>query len=574
MALQNSVMAAKHEGNTALQISPKQTDGTRLLLRGLLEHLRLQNAATHLSEDEKGLLQPELSARPPILLHPGHPGGPLGVTELPSSGQGPGTPAADAEQMVQLRKRIEVIEEGMTKVTDTLQEVLTNTCSLKTTIQAFQEELQLLKDSFQKIGLEELREQVVQQDKHSHLLQNILGQMAEVRQQLSSFPWQTGVLCSLCRLPAGEKLSSQDLIPESSQEPALQAPCRLSGLLEQHEGVETCITCSKSTLQQHAGLGTSEDVAMEKMQGEGSDFGREVLNQVGQLQEQCTRLQEAAEQLWGDSKDIQKADETTLETKTSQDELQNAMAQLSEMMQDLLQRMFLHGQDRHKASELTRQMNSKAQRQQTWRLSKQCHCQGPYFDTSSANSLRRHLFDPMKCISCDRPLAAAPRPPLVTVRKASLHLQSHQASAGGSNCLAQQLPGRETEGRNQIGQGSTAPTRPPSASSSLTTICPFRVPADLTYKNGQVDILGIDGIVYKGRLNSQATNGTATRGRDFPGTKSPQPSAQHTAEKVRRNPKYGSQYVSPYSCAAMRTRMVSSAGRWPASASGSRMAGV
>ncbi|XP_052535678.1 uncharacterized protein C16orf96 homolog isoform X6 [Tympanuchus pallidicinctus] len=483
----------------------------QLLLRGLLEHLRLQNAATHLSEDERGLLQPEVSARPPILLHPGHSGGSLGVTELLSSGQGPGTPAADTEQMVQLRKRIEVIEEGMTKVTDTLQEVLTNTCSLKTTIQAFQEELQLLKDSFQKTGLEELREQVIQQDKHSHLLQNILSQMVEVRQQLSSFPWQTGMLCSLCRLPAGEKLSSQDLIPESSQEPALEAPCRLSGLLEQHESVETCITCSKSTLQQHAGLGTSENVATEKMQGEGSDFSREVLNQVGQLQEQCTRLQEAAEQLWGDSKDTQ------------------------------------------------------AQRQQTWRLSKQCHCQRPYFDTSSANRLKRNLFDPMKCISCDRPLAAAPRLPLVTVRK---------ASAGGSDCLAQQLPGRETKGRNQISQGPTAPTRPPSASSSLTTICPFGVPADLTYNNGQVDILGIDGIIYKGKLSSQATNGTATRGRDFPGTKSPRPSAQHTAEKVRRNPKYGSQYVSPYSCAAMRTRMVSSAGRWLASDGGSRMAGV
>ncbi|XP_052535674.1 uncharacterized protein C16orf96 homolog isoform X2 [Tympanuchus pallidicinctus] len=536
----------------------------QLLLRGLLEHLRLQNAATHLSEDERGLLQPEVSARPPILLHPGHSGGSLGVTELLSSGQGPGTPAADTEQMVQLRKRIEVIEEGMTKVTDTLQEVLTNTCSLKTTIQAFQEELQLLKDSFQKTGLEELREQVIQQDKHSHLLQNILSQMVEVRQQLSSFPWQTGMLCSLCRLPAGE-LSSQDLIPESSQEPALEAPCRLSGLLEQHESVETCITCSKSTLQQHAGLGTSENVATEKMQGEGSDFSREVLNQVGQLQEQCTRLQEAAEQLWGDSKDTQKADETTLETKASQDELQNTMAQLSEMMQDLLQRMFLHGQDRHKASELTRERNSKAQRQQTWRLSKQCHCQRPYFDTSSANRLKRNLFDPMKCISCDRPLAAAPRLPLVTVRK---------ASAGGSDCLAQQLPGRETKGRNQISQGPTAPTRPPSASSSLTTICPFGVPADLTYNNGQVDILGIDGIIYKGKLSSQATNGTATRGRDFPGTKSPRPSAQHTAEKVRRNPKYGSQYVSPYSCAAMRTRMVSSAGRWLASDGGSRMAGV
>jgi len=32
-----------------------------------------------------------------------------------------------------------------------------------------------------------------------------------------------------------------------------------------------------------------------------------------------------------------------------------------------------------------------------------------------------------------------------------------------------------------------------------------------------VDILGIDGIIYKGRLNSQATSGTATQGKDFPG---------------------------------------------------------
>ncbi|XP_015732762.1 uncharacterized protein C16orf96 homolog isoform X2 [Coturnix japonica] len=541
----------------------------QLLLRALLEHLRLQDAATSLSEDERGLLQHEGSGKPRVLLHPG---GPLGVTEPLSSRQNHGTQTSDTEQVVQLMKRVEMIEEGMTKVTDTLQEVLTNTCSLKTTIQVFQEELQLLKGNFQKAGLEELREQAVQQDKHSHLLQSILSQMAEMRQQLNFFPWQTGVLCSLCRLPAGENLSSQELIPEASQKTALRAPCRLSCLSEQQEDVETCITCSKSTLQQHAGLRTSEDAAVEKMQGEGSDFGREVLNQVGQLQEQCIRLQEVAEQLWGDSMDTQKEDETTLETKASQDELQNTMGQLNEMMQDLLQRMFLHGQDRHKASEHIREMNSKAQRQQTRRLDKQCHCHGPYLNANSANSFKRDLSCPTKCMSCDRPLAAAPRMPLVTVRKASMHLQSHQTS--GSNCLAQQLSGREAEGSDQMSQDPTPPTQPPSASSSLTTVCPFGVPADLTYKNGQVDILGIDGIIYKGRLNSQATNGTNTQGRDFPGTKSPQPSAQHTKEKVRRNPKYGSQYVSPYSCAAMRTRTVSSTGRCSASVGGSRMASV
>ncbi|KFZ54199.1 hypothetical protein N338_07605, partial [Podiceps cristatus] len=92
------------------------------------------------------------------------------------------------------------------QVMDMLQEMLTTTCSLKTTIEGFQEELQLLKESFRKAGLEELREQSVQQDEHSHLLHSILDQLAEVRRELSSFPWHATTLCrsSLCGVPAGE----------------------------------------------------------------------------------------------------------------------------------------------------------------------------------------------------------------------------------------------------------------------------------------------------------------------------------------------------------------------------------
>ncbi|KGL78140.1 hypothetical protein N309_10807, partial [Tinamus guttatus] len=57
---------------------------------------------------------------------------------------------------------------------DTLQELLTTICSLKTTVEAFQEELQLLKD---KTGLEDLRERLGQLDEHGHLLQSLLDQM-------------------------------------------------------------------------------------------------------------------------------------------------------------------------------------------------------------------------------------------------------------------------------------------------------------------------------------------------------------------------------------------------------------
>ncbi|XP_040431027.1 uncharacterized protein C16orf96 homolog isoform X4 [Cygnus olor] len=508
-----------------------------LLLRGLLEHLRPQDASTQVSEDERGLLEPGAGAggRPRALLlqaegQPGCPGGSPGTAELPTPRQDVGRPGTDSWQTAQLTKRMEVIEEGMTKVTDKLQAMLTTSCSLKTTIEAFQEELQLLKDNFQKAGLEELRERAAQQDKHSNLLQNILGQMAEVRRELGNFPWQAGVLCSLCRVPTGE-LSSQELSPEAPQEPAQEAPCRLSWLPERHVAVETCISCHENQLQQRADLGTLKDVAtrLEKVQGEvkhledkgekGPDFGREVLSQVGQLQEQCTRLQEAAERLWADTEGTQ------------------------------------------------------AQWEQAWRLSKQCHCQGPCFDTSGPAGLKRHHFHPVKCISCDRPLAVAPRPHLVTVRKASLHLQSRPASAGGTNRMAQQLPGRENKGSNQASRGPVSPTRPLSASSSLATACPFGAPADFTCQNGQVDLLGIDGVIYKGRLSSQAANGNIALGRDFPGTKSPQPPAQHAAEKTCRTLKYGSHYVSPYSCAAMRTRTVSSGGRWQAAAGG-RTAGV
>lgn len=56
----------------------------------------------------------------------------------------------------------------------------------------------------------------------------------------------------------------------------------------------------------------------------------------------------------------QKADKAVLETKASQEELQHAMVHLSEMMQDLLQRMSLLDQNRRKALEkLLSEMDSK-----------------------------------------------------------------------------------------------------------------------------------------------------------------------------------------------------------------------
>ncbi|XP_062490691.1 uncharacterized protein C16orf96 homolog [Pezoporus occidentalis] len=503
-----------------------------VLLPGPPEHIQLQEGG----QDEAGLYQPPLR----------RPGGTLGTA-------GPAE-----QQMAQMKRRIEVTEASMTKVMDMLQEVLTTICSLKTTVEGFEEELHLLKDNFHKASLEEMQELSVQQDKYSHILQSILDQLVEVRQELCR--------SSLCRMPAGE----------------------------------------------------------------GLDFGREVLGQVRQLQKQCTRLQEAAERLWGDTKDTQKADKAALKTKVSQEELQHAMVQLSEMMQDLLQRMSQMDQDTQNALEkLLNEMDSKldhvalaplqAQLEQVRGLIQQCLCQGPC-NAGRAAGFKRQLSGPAKCISCNRPLAMAPAPPLVTIRKTSQFLQPQPAST--SNCLVQQLPERASQR-----PGSSA--RPLSTSTSLITVCPCRHPADLICNNREVDILGIDGVIYKGRLNSPGTNRTATMGKDFPcrgsalgqrmssgqavqsherptvstwdgavpvcgksisslsspcassvsashleTVKNPQARTRHTTEKMVRIPKYGSHYVSPYSCAAMQMKTSSSGGHWQTAMGSSRTSGV
>ncbi|XP_075292163.1 uncharacterized protein LOC142363179 [Opisthocomus hoazin] len=212
----------------------------------------------------------------------------------------------------------------------------------------------------------------------------------------------------------------------------------------------------------------------------GAGFQQEVLGQVGKLQEQCTRLQEAAE--WGDTEDTQKADQAVLETKVSQEELQRAVVQLSEMMKDLLQRMSLLDRDRQKALEkILSEMDPKLDRvvlaplqtqpEQGWRLTQQCLCQGPCCGANHTTGFKRrgllgpipshpippcpllspspsnpcpshpdpcpwgaghpwdlaqslgcqwgaeqppqccrHLFDPVKHVSCNRSLAVAPAP--------------------------------------------------------------------------------------------------------------------------------------------------------------------
>ncbi|XP_010214294.1 PREDICTED: putative uncharacterized protein C16orf96 homolog [Tinamus guttatus] len=341
-----------------------------------------------------------------------------------------------------------------------------------------------------------------------------------------------------------QKAGVQEPGPEDVQEPARQALRRLSLLPEQHEAMGTRVTHLESQLRQRASVGTLDDIAakLERVQDDikhledeeekALDFRKNVLEQVGQLREQCTRLQEAAERLWSDTEDVQslremvehldmrkadkalleqgmdvKADKAELETKVSQEELQSAIAQLSEMMQDLLQKMSLQDQDWQKALEkLVSDMDSKldhmvlnplrVQLERVWRFTKKYLRQGPPFSANSAAGFKRQLFERVKCISCDRPLTMARRPQLVTVRKSNLLTRPRPASANGYEYLARRAQAREGEGSTMAAQGAgAAPQRWPGdacatsaagqlfTSSCFSTVCPYGDPTAFTTEN-------------------------------------------------------------------------------------------
>ncbi|XP_071617360.1 uncharacterized protein C16orf96 homolog isoform X2 [Heliangelus exortis] len=530
-----------------------QLGALRILLRGLLQHLQPRDAPAQVGEGDGGVLEPpaiEGRGKAGSLHQQRWPG--LGRAE----GQPPGGLAAETRPRVQLKNGLEVTEEGMTKVMDMMQEMHTTICSLKTTVEGFQEELKLLKDSFQKGAREDLQEQSVHQEEHGHLLQSILEQLVEVQQELSSFPCNTAAPCwsSVWDVPTGENLSGQELGAEPSQEPAQEVPCKLSWLLDQYEVVGTSASHYESHLQHPTHVGTSEDTAAqpEKVPSEmrhlkdggekGLDFGRQVLDQVGQLQEQCSRLQEAAERLWGDTKDTQEGEKAELETKASQEDLQCAMVQLREVMQDLLQRMSQMDQDRQKALEnLLNKIDSKLdsvalppQQTPAEQLPHHCLCQGSCCAATWAAGFKRQLFEPVKCISCNRPLATAPAQPLVTVRK-SQFLQTQPAHASASHSPAQRLP-RESKGRgsSRASRGPASPVGALSRSSSLLTICPCGNPADYTCKTREVDILGTDGIIYKGRLSSPPASRAPAVGKDPPGAAIRRPSSWGAGSRLPR----------------------------------------
>ncbi|KAK2097464.1 hypothetical protein P7K49_022915 [Saguinus oedipus] len=239
----------------------------------------------------------------------------------------------------------------------------------------------------------------------------------------------------------------------------------------------------------------------------------------------------------------EKADRSALAGKASRADLETVALELNEMIQDMLFKVTIHEDNWKKAVEqLSKDMNTKLvhsdldplkkEMEEVWKIVRKLLIEGLRLDPDSAAGFRKKLFERVKCISCDRPVQMMTGPHLITIRKAHLLSRLRPASANSYEYLQrqqmreqQQLQfqdlGIQEDFQQDWGDGPQNDTSFKCKSCNLSTLYPYGDPhvidydslggkldgssptLDLGHQQVEVDILGVDGILYKGRMNSQ-----------------------------------------------------------------------
>uniref|UniRef100_A0A8C0XDS3 DUF4795 domain-containing protein n=1 Tax=Castor canadensis TaxID=51338 RepID=A0A8C0XDS3_CASCN len=158
--------------------------------------------------------------------------------------------------------------------------------------------------------------------------------------------------------------------------------------------------------------------------------------------------------------------------------------------------------------------------EEMWKVVQKLLMDSLRFDPDRAAGFRKKLFERVKCISCGRPVQMMTSPQLITIRKAQLLPRTRPASANSYEYLERQLI-REHQQLQFQDLGIQADNVDPLVSQQdwgdgprnttlrsktydLSTLYPYGDPQELDYDTAEVDILGVDGILYKGRMDSQS----------------------------------------------------------------------
>ncbi|XP_036593360.1 uncharacterized protein C16orf96 homolog [Trichosurus vulpecula] len=234
----------------------------------------------------------------------------------------------------------------------------------------------------------------------------------------------------------------------------------------------------------------------------------------------------------------------------------------------------------------------KRQMEYIWKFVKKNLSEGPRFDADSAAGFKKQLFDRVKCISCDRPVEMMTSPHMISIHKTNTCPRARPLSANSyeylqrlklsdmtnriipcNNYVAKgykpifglrkrgatimrwrrlcsgireqqrmqqqqptqemtDLPEQGTDGQSYWDNNSSL--RRVMKIPNLTTLYPYGDPSVFPPENSEVNILGVNGVMYKGRMDSHGAPRAVMTEKDLAGLKTPKPPSSRSGyERVR-----------------------------------------
>ncbi|XP_041434641.1 uncharacterized protein C16orf96 isoform X3 [Xenopus laevis] len=516
------------------------------LLHGLLDHLQLGDKRKTLSLEEREFIQPvrpvsedlaTKDARPTSLFHQlqdkmtkmearlEH------LDSLPTSdsllqrSQQEKQPVQEMWQLIQLRRKVEMNEDGVHKAMGAFQELLSTFNGLKETTTQLQDNLGALKGFVAQMNINDIERRLQELEGQSRNIPVMADKLAAVSNRLMSYPESSEVLTwgSLHGSLTDHQRAEFGMSEEQKQREAKHILSSLGQLPGRHEGLELKV----QTLE----------VELRRLEDEISNKGvpEDLLEQLRSLREDVDTIsianKKGADDLWDMQNSLRQLNLG----------LQQLQSRTDSLAADLAETATLQGQiselDRKKLDreELTIELSTLSRSdldsihknmEELWRTLKKHLSAGDQYDPDGAAGSRKRLFEKVKCISCDRPVTMATGPHLVTVRAANLVPRNQLNGAEMSRERNSGDPAEVAEPEFQY----SLPPRPHTAFShhpktsrakSLATVLTYGDPGQALYKNCEVDVMGVDGIMYRGRLDRTLPSYPPER--DPSGVRSPQP---------------------------------------------------
>uniref|UniRef100_G1RFM1 Chromosome 16 open reading frame 96 n=2 Tax=Nomascus leucogenys TaxID=61853 RepID=G1RFM1_NOMLE len=313
------------------------------------------------------------------------------------------------------------------------------------------------------------------------------------------------------------------------------------------------------------------DKAVEKLQVRMDEF-KTLQAQIKRLEMNKVNKSTMEEEL------REKADRSALAGKASRVDLETVALELNEMIQGMLFKVTIHEDSWKKAvEELSKDVNTKLvhsdldplkkEMEEIWKIIRKLLIEGLRLDPDSAAGFRRKLFERVKCISCDRPVEMMTGPQLITIRKAHLLSRLRPASANSYEYLQRQQMreqqrlqlqdlGIQEDCQQDWGDGPQNATSLKCKSCNLSTLYPYGDPHVINYDSAEVDILGVDGILYKGRMNSQSGAQPSAVAKELAAAKAPCPPSQSLYDRVHSSALFGT--ICPPLCPRSSARSAAS----------------